>query len=197
MRLLLLALGLLAGNLGWALDARADDWTISSGSAITLYVDHAMHDVVAVSRSPRGTLSWSPASPTDFTQLAGKYIQADWTSFDSDNASRDENIRTYVNARKFPTLTLKVTGVRDALQDAQGTVRVTVDALLYCNGQKHAVSAPARISQATNGQVQVYARFEARMTDFGIEPPSLMFVQAKDAFRVETSLTLLPAAAKP
>lgn len=177
----------------WAAPAHAGPWTIASPSAITLYVDHAMHDVVSVSRSPRGTLSWSPSEPTDVTPLVGNYIQADWASFDSGNASRDENIRTYVNARKFPTLTLKVTGVREVVQDAQGHVRATLETLLYCNGQKQAVRVQVRGMITGDGSLVVYGSLAARMSDFGIDPPSLMFVQAKDEFRVETSLTLSPA----
>ena len=133
-------------SLCMALPAMAAEWKVSSPSEITFYVHHPMHEVVSVSKDAKGTLkfAWPTSDTADFSALVKQFVQADWKTFDSDNSSRDGNIRNFVDASKFPTITFLVTEVGDATKTANG-YDVPLKGRLYVKGTKKVLETVAEV----------------------------------------------------
>lgn len=174
-----------------AAPADAGEYVVETGSKITYYVSHPSHDVVGVSTRPRGTLAYDPAKPEDFTGLIGKPIQVDWGSFDSGNASRDSNTRTSVGAVNYPTLTLVPEGISGVVTSGN-EISGTLKARLYVNGVKRMITAPLKVNVSDSKAIKAAAKFTIKMTDFNIEPPSLLFVSTKNEVVIEAALVLAP-----
>lgn len=171
--------------------AHASEYVVASGSKITYYVSHPTHDVVGVSTQARGTLVYDPAKPDDFSGLTGKAIQVDWSSFDSGNASRDSNTRSAVGAVKYPTLTLVPEAVEGAVKTGN-EIAGTLKARLYVNGVKRSITAPLKVDVSDPKAVKAAAKLTIKMTDFNIEPPSLLFVATDNDVVIEAALVLAP-----
>lgn len=171
--------------------AHAGEYVVETGSKITYYVSHPTHNVVGVSTRPRGTLVYDPAMPEDFAGLAGKAIQVEWSSFDSGNASRDSNTRSAVGAVNYPTLTLVPEAVEGAVKTGN-EVSGTLKARLYVNGVKRPVTAPVKVDISDPKAIKAAAKFTIKMTDFNIEPPSLLFVATENEVVIEAALVLAP-----
>lgn len=180
--------GALALVFASAAGAAAAEYKVAEGSKITYHVTHSMHEVFGVSLSPRGAVNYDVANPTDFSGLIGKPIQVDWVSFDSGNANRDANARAVAGAEKFPTVTLVIESLTGTLNGK--TVEGTMQGRLYINGKRKPVSAPVQVDLSDPEAVKVAAHFTVKMTAFGIEPPSLLFIAVNDDVAVDVALIL-------
>lgn len=173
-----------------AADTAAPHWRIdTAASAVTYTVDHSMHRVIGTSRSLRGEFAWDPAV-TAPAAIRGTYIQADWASFDSGNASRDSNLLQIVDAVHYPTLTFLLESLN---RGPDGMAQV--DGWLYVKGKRVRLSAPASVQVREGGHLVGATRMTAKLTDFAIEPPSLLFVPVQDTFAIDVHLvaTRIPA----
>lgn len=175
----------------FAAPAHAGEYVVELGSKIRYYVSHPSHDVVGVSTRARGALMYDPANPADFSGLVGRPIQVDWASFDSGNASRDSNTRSAVGAVNYPTLTLVPEAVEGAVKNGD-EIAATLKARLYVNGVKRAITAPLKVDVSDPKAVKAVAKFTIKMTDFNIEPPSLLFVATDNEVTIEAALVLAP-----
>jgi len=188
MRILVLLATLLL-SFGQAL---ADEWKVDKPSTVTLYVFHPAHDVVSVSTAPRGNLKFSlPTSGApDFSVLKKQFIQVDWKTFDSGNDSRDGNIRNFVDAGKYGTVTFAVKSVGTATELSSQSWSVPLTGKLYVKGTKVVVETVAKIEVLDGGKVRIRAHIESKLTDHGIEPPSVVFISAKDPYQIDVDLVL-------
>lgn len=171
---------LLVGSSAMAADP-APRWKVNpAASAVSYTVIHPMHTVIGVSKALRGEFAWDPAA-TEPTAVKGIYLQVDWASFDSGNANRDCNVLKVVDAARFPTLTYRLESLTRRGDQA------TIDGWLYVKGKKARLSAPAEV-RTQNSRLEASTRMTTRMTDFGIDPPSLLFIPVDDNVTFEVRL---------
>lgn len=183
--ILLLTILLLPAEL-WA--AR---YAAGKGSEINFVAVHPTHRVVGTSTQVRGELDYAPSRPLDFSGVVGKPIQAAWVSFESGNANRDANMRSAVGAQSYPDITFVPTAVTETTQ-AGPALKGKLLGRLYINGVRREIAAPVEID-ATNPQLlRVRSKFTIRMTDYNIEPPSLLFVKTDDDVEITVDLHFVP-----
>ncbi len=153
---------------------------------VRYFASHPMHDVEGVSKVATGSFEYDPSSPLELDGLIGKYVQVPWKSFDSGNKNRDANVLDTVGAARYPLLTLVIEGF-DGLTRSGDRLEGTLRARMYVNGAKRQVESPVTLLLGDD-TVTAQATFEVKMTDFGMKPPSLMFVSAGDDVRIQASV---------
>lgn len=162
----------------------AADYDLAAESTIRYVVKHPMHEVNGVSnqivllKKP----SFDAAKPDDFSGVKDIPIQAAWKSFDSGNANRDSNTLMLVKASQFPNITYVIESLSGGI--AQGR--------LYIAGQKQAVTAAVNIETNDPERLLVKTHSKIKMSDFGIEPPSLLLIAAEDEVNIYADLVFQP-----
>ncbi len=171
--------------------SRADTYVVAAPSTVTYYVHHPLHEVEGQSANIRGEIELFADNLTDFSGLSKKIVQADWQDFASENSSRDANVRKFVQASKFPTITYVVKALQLVSQSNE-RIQVNLKGKLYVNGNKKTVISSGYFDIRDPKAIKFYTHIKTKLTDFGIEPPSLLFVKTKDPMEIDVALTLTP-----
>ena len=164
-RLLALAALLALAPLGAAQTAYRID---PAHSAITYAMSHPAHSWTGTSHHVSGTVSVSDGKVT------GGRASAPIVSFDSGNRSRDSNMASDTEAYLFPNVTFEARSV--TVQDGG---RASVRGTLTFHGVSRAVTVPAEVS-VSGDRARLQGEFAVTLSEFGIEPPSLMMVKSRD-----------------
>lgn len=163
----------------------AADYDLAVDSSIRYVVKHPMHVVNGVSKQL--TLlkkpQFDPNKPHDFSGVKDIPLQIAWKSFDSGNANRDSNTLMLVKASQFPNITYVIESLAQGV--AQGR--------LYIAGHKQAVTAAVTIDSSNPERLLVKTHSKIKMSDFGIEPPSLLLIAAEDEVNIYADLVFKPA----
>jgi polyisoprenoid-binding protein YceI len=142
--------------------------TDKSISVITYHMVHPMHSWDGVNKSFDGVVQYSDSSK----QVVKVAILAKVADFNSDNSNRDSHTIEVTEAIKYPTISFVSTGI---VYDAK--------ILVKGNLTFHGVTKPIQFyitEQTVKNRKVVEGGFEIKLTDFKIDPPSLMFVKAED-----------------
>ncbi len=174
--------------------ADAAEYAIADGSSLSYTVNHPMHEVVGTSTDLRllKPIVYDPAAPTDFAGLAGIPMQADWKSFDSGNGNRDANTRLVVKASQFPQLTFVFESVQ-VKAETETVYTGTATGRMYVAGVKQPLTADVTIDTSDPQRIVVTSTAQLNMTDFGIEPPSLLLIKADEIVTLQAQLFFAPA----
>lgn len=117
---------------------------------------------------------------TNVESLQGT-ISFDILNFVSDSSSRDKSMYETLGMDKFKTISLEI------LKVTQNHNNYLINAQLNLHGTSKKISIPASI--ANNGDtIEILANFSILMSDYGITPPTLLFLTVRDL--VEISATL-------
>ncbi len=170
-------LALAVGTLASPVDLLAQTTQLSGVGSVEYRMVHKFHKIVGVSKSMavRGTVDASGLKLMARAQVS---------SFDSDNANRDEHMMETVEGEKYPWAV-----VRAALPGfklpTSGTVKVTVQAAVELHGV--VVHHPIDITMETKDGAHFHASFKfgESLTAHKIERPSLLFVPVDDIITIE------------
>lgn len=165
-------------------------YEVAAGSSLSYFVEHPMHDVEGVNLAPKGTFSYDPEHPLVVQKLLGAHIEALWSDFSSGNDSRDANVIDTVGGYTYPKLYFVIRSAEN-LEQITDKVTATLIGDLYINGQKREQTVPIEVTFLHDQQLHVTSEFDILMTDFGIQPPSLLFVSAKDMVHIKVDLNLV------
>ena len=138
-------------------------------SEITYAMRHPLHSWTAESKSVTSVIVCDEQKQ-NISQVA---VSAPVSSFDSQNANRDSHAIEVTEALKYPNITFEST----AIQQQGDSLQVT--GTLTFHGVKRPISFHAA-RQETHQQLEVTGGFRVTMTEFGIEPPSLMGIDTED-----------------
>jgi polyisoprenoid-binding protein YceI len=176
---------LLAGLLALAAPAAAPPSTFRidpAHSTIVYAMEHPAHSWTGTSRRVSGALQVDDAG-----RVTGGDVAAPVASFDSGNRSRDSHMVEATEAYLYRDVRFHLTGVTPTAE-AEGVA----EGALTFHGVTRPLRVPVRIERAADG-LHVRGHFEATLTEFGVERPSLLMVRVRDWIGVTFDLTARPA----
>src|SRR5271167_2909836 len=143
-------------------------WTLQQ-STLTYHVSHPLHQVDGISHAARGK-GVCHAGQCDFL------IAVPVKSFDSGDSNRDLHMLQVTRGGQFPMVS-----VRTRLpEEAAGSTTIHADLEIQFAGQTAKYKQVA-FEQVTKGnEVRITGTIPATLTDFKIDPPSLLAVPVKN-----------------
>lgn len=143
---------------------------------VEYHMVHKFHKITGVSKAMvvRGTVDASGLKVMARAQVS---------TFDSDNANRDEHMMETVEGQKYPWVSVRAV-IPGFKLPSNGSTTVTVNAAVELHGVS--VDHPISIKLETKDGVHFKATFEfdESLTAHKIERPSLMFVPVDDNIRI-------------
>ncbi len=156
----------------------ADSQWVLEQSKLTYHVSHPLHQIDGVSHAARGK-GVCHAGQCDFL------VAVPVKSFDSGDSNRDLHMIQVVRGAEFPMVT-----VRFRLpEDAQSLATIPADLEIQFAG-KTVQYKQVPFQHATQGsEARITGTIPATMSDFKIEPPSLLAIPTKNEIPVRVEMT--------
>jgi hypothetical protein len=172
----LMALLLLAPKL-----AQADGQWVLEQSTLTYHVSHPLKQTDGVSHAARGK-GVCHAGQCDFL------IAASVKSFDSGDSNRDLHMLQVARGAQFP-----IVSVRTRLPEAaSGSATIQADLEIQFAGQTAHYKQVAFQLVTQGKQIRISGTVPATLSDFKIDPPSLLAVPVKNEMPVRVEMTWRP-----
>jgi hypothetical protein len=161
--------------------AQADSQWVLEQSTLTYHVSHLLHQTDGVSHAARGK-GVCHAGQCDLL------IAVPVKTFDSGDSNRDLHMLQVTRGAQFPIVT-----VRTRLPEAASTsTTIQVDLEIQFAGQT-AQYKQVPFQLATQGnQIRITGTIPATLSDFKIDPPSLLTVPVKNEIPVRVEMTWRP-----
>ncbi len=159
----------------------ADDQWVLQQSTITYHVSHPLHQTEGVSHAAKGK-GVCRAGECDFL------IAVPVKSFDSGDSNRDLHMLQSARGAQFPLVS-----VNTRLPDpAPGTTNINADLEIHFAGKiAQYRKVPFQLSTEGN-QIRIGGTIPATLTDFEIDPPSLLTIPVKNEIPIRVDLTWRP-----
>jgi len=164
--------------LGLPIFAQTDSQWDLKKAVLTYHVSHPLHQVDGVSQAARGK-GVCHAGQCDFL------IAAPVISFDSGDSNRDLHMLQVTRGGQFPMIT-----VRTHLSEGASTpATIDVDLQIEFAGQT-VIYKQIPFEQTTQGnETQISGTIPATLSDFKIDPPSLLSMRVKNEIPVRVEMT--------
>ena len=158
--------------------AQTDSQWVLEQSTLTYHVSHPLHQVDGVSHAARGK-GVCHAGQCDFL------IAVPLKSFDSGDSNRDLHMLQVARGGQFPMVTVRT----HLPEDAASSATIYADLEIDFSGQTTKYShLPFQLS--TQGPVsKISGTIPATLTDFKIDPPSLLALPVKNEIPVRVEMT--------
>lgn len=152
-------------------------WTLEQ-STLSYHVSHPLHQVDGVSHAARGK-GICHAGQCDFL------IAVPVKSFDSGDSNRDLHMLQVARGGQFPMVTVRT----HLPEDAAGAATINADLEIDFSGQTAKYShIPFQLT--TQGPVsRISGTIPTTLTDFKIDPPSLLALPVKNEIPVRVEMT--------
>jgi len=173
---MLLALVLLAPKL-----AQADSQWVLEQSTLTYHVSHPLHQIDGVSHAARGK-GVCHAGQCDFL------IAVPVKSFDSGDSNRDLHMLQVTRGAQFPLVS-----VRTRLPETvSASATIHADLEIEFAGQTAQYKQVAFQVVMQGNQIRISGIIPATLSDFKIDPPSLLAIPVKNEMPVKVEMTWRP-----
>jgi hypothetical protein len=161
--------------------AGADSQWVLQQSTLTYHVSHPLHQTEGVSHAAKGK-GVCHADQCEFL------IAVPVKSFDSGDSNRDLHTIQVTRGAEFPFVT-----VRTRLpESAAATQTVSCDLEIQFAGQTaHYKQVPFKLEKHGD-EIQITGTIPATLSDFKIEPPSLLTMPVKNEIPVRVDMTWRP-----
>jgi hypothetical protein len=164
--------------LGLPVFAQTDTQWILEQSTLTYHVTHPLHQLDGVSHAARGK-GVCHAGQCDFL------IAVPVKSFDSGDSNRDLHMLQVVRGGQFPIVTVR-TRLPD---DASASTTVHADLEVQFAGQTaNYKQIPFQLVTQGN-EIRISGTIPATLSDFKIDPPSLLAMPVKNEIPVRVEMT--------
>jgi len=158
--------------------AQTDSQWALQQSTLTYHVSHPLHQVEGVSHAARGK-GVCHARQCDF--LMGVSV----LSFDSKDSNRDLHMLQVVRGGQFPLITVRT----HLSEDAAASATIHADLEVQFAGQTVEYKQ-VPFQQTTQGnQTRISGSIPATLSDFKIDPPSLLTLPVKNEIPVRVEMT--------
>ncbi len=151
---------------------------VKEESSIVYSMKHPLHEWTGESKEINSILLMDEAKTTIY-QVA---VSAKLSTFDSKNANRDSHMMEVTEALKYPSVTYVSSSVTIDGSDFTSSGNMTF----------HGVSQPVAVKGklTKEGNKLIFSGdFSLKMTQFKIDPPSLMGISTNDDFKLEFKVT--------
>jgi len=180
------------GSTSVATDDVSGDWSIGAGSTAGYRLDEVLNGtdvtVVGTTDEVSGTVT------VDGDTVTAATVTVAVASITTDSGNRDQYFRNVaLETEQFPTATFTLAEPIDAAVPADGqveTVQATGDLTMHGVTQRVTVDLQAALS---GDGVQVSGAIPVTFSDYGVEAPSLGFVEVEDTGTVEFLVAATPA----
>ena len=161
--------------------AAADSQWVLQQSTLTYHVSHPLHPSEGVSHGAKGK-GVCHAGQCEFL------IAVPVKSFDSGDSNRDLHMIQVTRGAEFPLVT-----VRTRLPESDAaTSTINADLEIQFAGQTaHYKQVPFKVEKQ-GGETHITGTIPATLTDFKIDPPSLLTMPVKNDIPVRVDLTWRP-----
>jgi hypothetical protein len=173
-KMLALCLLLALAPLGRAADKQ---WVLAE-STLTYHVSHPLHQSEGVSHAARGK-GVCDAGQCDFI------IAVPVKSFDSGDSNRDLHMLQVTRGAQFPLVSVR-TRVPEA---ASASATVLLDMEIQFAGQTAQYKQIPFQLTAQGNQIRISGSIPATLSDFKIDPPSLLSIAVKNEMPVRVDMT--------
>ncbi len=159
----------------------ADSQWVLGPSTLSYHVSHPLHESVGVSHEARGK-GVCHAGQCDFL------IAAPVKSFDSKDSNRDLHMLQVTRAGQFPMVTVRV-----LLPESELTA-----ATIHCDLEIQFAGQTAHYKQirlqreAHGNDIRITGTIPATLSDFKIDPPSLLTVPVKNDVPIQVEMSWRP-----
>jgi hypothetical protein len=161
--------------------AQADSQWVLEQSTLAYHVSHPFHQTDGVSHAARGK-GVCHAGQCDFL------IAVPVKSFDSKDSNRDLHMLQVTRGAEFPLVT-----VRTRLPEtAAGAATIHADLEIQFSGQTAEFKQVEFQLQTQGKQIRISGTIPATLSDFKIDPPSLLAVAVKNEMPVRVEMTWRP-----
>ena len=169
----LLAIALLASPL----TAADGQWALEQ-STLTYHVSHPLHESEGVSHAARGK-GVCHAGQCDFL------IAAPVKSFDSGDSNRDLHTLQVARGGQFPMVTVRT----QLPESVAGSATIHADLEVEFAGQTARYSQVPFQEVTQGNDVRISGTIPCTLTDFKIDPPSLLAIPVKNEIPVRVDMT--------
>jgi hypothetical protein len=161
--------------------AAADSQWVLEQSTLTYHVSHPLHQTDGVSHAARGK-GVCHAGQCDFL------IAVPVKSFDSKDSNRDLHMLQVARGAQFP-----IVSVRTRLPEtASASATIRCDLEIEFAGQTAQYKQVAFQLVTQGNQIRISGTIPATLSDFKIDPPSLLAVPVKNDMPVRVDMTWRP-----
>lgn len=155
----------------------ADSQWVLEQSTLTYHVSHPLHQIDGVSHAARGK-GVCHAGQCDF--LIGVPVK----SFESGDSNRDLHMIQAVRGAQFPLVTVRLRLPEDA--SAQATINAALE--IEFAGQTVHYKQVAFQHVVQGNQARITGTIPATLSDFKIDPPSLLAIPTKNEIPVRVEM---------
>jgi hypothetical protein len=161
--------------------AGADGQWVLASSTLTYHVSHPLHQSEGVSHAARGK-GVCQGGQCNFL------IAAPVKSFESGDSNRDLHMLQVTRGAEFPLVTVRVSLPEAAL--ASPTIRCDVE--IAFGGQTVTYKDVAFQAVKKGNETRITGSIPATLSDFKIDPPSLLSIPVKNDMPVRVDMTWRP-----
>ena len=164
--------------LGSSVSAQTDSQWVLQQSTLTYHVSHALHQVEGVSHAARGKGVCHAGQCEFLIAVAVK-------TFDSGDSNRDLHMLQVTRGGEFPMIS-----VRTRLpEDAGGSATIRADLEIQFAGQTAKYSQVSFQQVSQGNETRITGTIPATISDFKIDPPSLLGIAVKNEMPVRVEMT--------
>jgi hypothetical protein len=157
---------------------QADSQWVLEQSTLTYHIAHPLHQVDGVSHAARGK-GVCRAGQCDFL------IAVPVKSFDSGDSNRDLHMLQVTRGGQFPLVTLRTR----VPEDASGSTTIHADLEIQFAGQTAKYSQIPFQLTLHGDEAQIMGTIPTTLSDFKIDPPSLLALPVKNEMPVRVEMT--------
>jgi hypothetical protein len=163
-----------------AVAAASSQWLLDQ-STLSYHVSHPLHQVDGVSHAARGK-GVCHEGQCDFL------IAVPVKSFDSGDSNRDLHMLQVTRGAQYPMVTVR-TRVPES-QESAGDLRLDID-VEFAGQTAHYKDVPFKVETNAN-QKKITGVLPCKLTDFKIDPPTLLTMPIKNDIPVRVEMTWRP-----
>jgi hypothetical protein len=161
--------------------AQADSEWVLERSTLTYHVSHPLHDTEGVSHAARGK-GVCHAGQCDYL------IAVPVKSFDSGDSNRDLHMLQATRGAQFPIVSVRTR--LPAAAAAAATIHADLE-IQFAGQIAQYKQVPFQLTTQGN-QIQISGTIPATLSEFKIDPPSLLAVPVKNEMPVRVDMTWRP-----
>jgi polyisoprenoid-binding protein YceI len=138
-------------------------------STIVYFMHHPLHEWEGVSKAVDSVI----LTDGEKLNVQAVAVQVKVASFDSKNSNRDSHMLEVTEALIYPTVTFTSESFKE---DGDNLI---ADGTLTFHGVSKPISVPVQVKHIGD-TLEVTGKFNIKLTDFNIDPPSLLGVATED-----------------